>query len=331
MPEYFFSIGLELLPNPNAIAKHATDLHGCSVVSQALAPFTRDNRQKQGPKCDSLANLSISRSHHSPPLRLGLVSDAPRSAPFHTVPSSTSDNRLDEISIESMDVTRAGQKEEITTKSTNSDKNHVTKGIGTAISGLQTKGSYVPLDQRKTGSVWGIVHLYRDAEETPGLYGDSPLSKPTDPWLHGFTKESVGPKHPRPSDQDCTTLCILAVPSYMAPSDFLGFVGEETWNEVSHFRMIRTARANRYMVLMKFRHGKKAREWQQEWNGKVFNTYEVSKQPRFLISLLNTMLKHTLAGDLSRRLLEVRRDHAIPRNRHGPQYSFWATNLPHHV
>jgi BRCA1-associated protein len=317
------------LPNPTTIPKYAADLDCCSVVSQALAPFTRDARQKQAPKSGSLANLSISRFHHSLPLRLGPVSDTPPRAPFHPVPSSTRDKRLDKISIESMDMTRTGQKEGIPTKSTNNDKNHVTKGIGTAISGLQTKGNYVPLDQRKTGSVWGIVHLYRDAEETPGLYGDSPLSKPTDPWLHGFTKDSVGPKHSPPADQDCTTLCILAVPSYMAPSDFLGFVGEDTWNEVSHFRMIRTARANRYMVLMKFRHGKKAREWQQEWNGKVFNTYEVSRQPRF--SYLYTMLKHTPAGNLSRRLLEVRGDHPIPRNRRRCQYSFWATNIPHHV
>ena len=61
----------------------------------------------------------------------------------------------------------------------------------------------------------------------------------------------------------------------MSPSDFLGFVGETTMDEVSHFRMIRTARANRYMVLMKFRSGKKAKEWQRVWNGKVFNSMEV--------------------------------------------------------
>jgi BRCA1-associated protein len=283
MPEYFFSVGLELQQIPNLIPARAAKANDCSAVIQALAPFTRDTRQKQGLNSGSLASLSISRPHHSPSLRARPVSNTPLTAPFHAVPSAPKDKRLNEISIESMDMTRAGQKGEIPTKSTNSDKNHVSKGIGTAISGLQTKGSYVPLDQQKTGSVWGIVHLYRDAEETPGLYGDSPLSKPADPWLHGLIKDSTGPKHSPPSDQDCTTLCILAVPSYMAPSDFLGFVGEETWNEVSHFRMIRTARANRYMVLMKFRHGKRAREWQQEWNGKVFNSYEVGKQSFSLI------------------------------------------------
>lgn len=276
MPEYFFSVGLELLPGPNLIPKHTADLNDCLALSQALAPFTRDTRQKKGLNCGSLVALSSSNTGHPQSLRVSHTSDAALRGPFLTIPSSPKDNRLDEICIESMDMTRAGQKDEIPAKATTSDKNHVSRGIGTAISGLQTKGSYVPLDQQKTGSVWGIVHLYRDAEETPGLYGDSPLSKPADPWLHNFTKDSLGPKHPPPPDHECTTLCILAVPSYMAPSDFLGFVGEDTWNEVSHFRMIRTARANRYMVLMKFRHGKKAREWQQEWNGKVFNSYEVS-------------------------------------------------------
>lgn len=84
-----------------------------------------------------------------------------------------------------------------------------------------------------------------------------------------------------PNDEDCSILCILAVPSYLSPADFLGFVGEETRDEVSHFRMIKTARANRYMVLMKFRNGKKAREWQREWNGKVFNSMEVCFHYRF--------------------------------------------------
>ena len=278
MPEHFFSVRLELFPDPELTPRHAANPEDCSAVSQALAPFAKDTRQKQGLKSGSLSSLSLSSHSRSRPLSALPPPDTPPRSPFHTVPSSPTDKRLDEISIESMDMTRAGQTGDMSTMSTNGDKNHVSKGIGTATSGLRTKGRYMPLDQQKTESVWGIVHLYRDAEETPGLYGDSPLSKPADPWLHGFIKDSMGPKHSPPADHECTTLCILAVPSYMAPSDFLGFVGEETWNEVSHFRMIRTARANRYMVLMKFRHGKKAREWQQEWNGKVFNSYEVSRR-----------------------------------------------------
>ena len=71
-------------------------------------------------------------------------------------------------------------------------------------------------------------------------------------------------------------MCIPAVPSYLTPSDFLGFVGEKTREEVSHFRMVMTGRMNRYLVLMKFRDGNTARRWRKEWDGKVFNSMEVS-------------------------------------------------------
>lgn len=200
------------------------------------------------------------------------------------------------------------------TTTTTEDDNLVAAGIGTDIlGGLRTKGRYIPLDQKVSDSVYGIVHLYRDAQETPHLAGNdddyptylkgsaAAARQPSDQQssLHlqqpssliggGSGKQSRGraadlAAYPFPvtasssaveGEDDCTTLCILAVPSYLSPSDFLGFVGEKSMDCVSHFRMIRTPRANRYMVLMKFRSGRKAREWQKEWNGKVFNSMEV--------------------------------------------------------
>jgi BRCA1-associated protein len=122
--------------------------------------------------------------------------------------------------------------------------------------GLATKGRFIPSDPKNTDVGWGVVHLFRDGQETPGLHDE--VEGAQEP----FDKE------------DCTTLCILAVPSYMTPSDFLGFVGEQTREDVSHFRLIRTSRANKYMVLMKFRESKKAREWKKQWNGKAFNSME---------------------------------------------------------
>jgi BRCA1-associated protein len=123
--------------------------------------------------------------------------------------------------------------------------------------GLATKGKFVPSDLKDTEIGWGVVHLYRDGQETPGL--------------HDEVKEANASFN----EEDCTTLCILAVPSYMTPSDFLGFVGEQTREDVSHFRLIKTSRANKYMVLMKFDDAKKAREWRKDWNGKAFNSMEV--------------------------------------------------------
>ncbi|EXJ73925.1 uncharacterized protein A1O5_02219 [Cladophialophora psammophila CBS 110553] len=152
-------------------------------------------------------------------------------------------------------------------------ENIIGKGIGSAISGHHMKGRYEPLESHDNAEGWGIVHLYRDSEETAGLYKDS-VYRSSDFWSDGLRNPPSGKPHPPPKDEECTTLCILAVPSYMTPSDFLSWVGEDTRSEVSHFRMVRTSRANRYMVLMKFRHGKKAREWQHEWNGKVFNSME---------------------------------------------------------
>lgn len=152
---------------------------------------------------------------------------------------------------------------------------HITNGVRVGPGNLATKGRYDPLEPPQEELGWGVIRLYRDAEETPGLYN---APEPHISSKHG--KHTLRKLHEAEvpfRDEDCTTLCILAVPSYLTPSDFLGFVGEKTRDEVSHFRMIRTDRGNRYMVLMKFRNGKKAREWRSMWDGKPFDGMEVSR------------------------------------------------------
>ena len=152
-------------------------------------------------------------------------------------------------------------------------ENHIGNGTEEGPSGLATKGKYVPTNVENEDLGWGVVRLYRDAEETPGLYEDTVQHRASKYTRNSAHRDMV--EDPPFRNEDCTTLCILAVPAYMTPSDFLGFVGEKTREDVSHFRMIRTERVNRYMVLMKFRNGKKAREWRREWNGKAFNNMEV--------------------------------------------------------
>ena len=122
--------------------------------------------------------------------------------------------------------------------------------------------TYTPTNPQTTEFGWGVVHLYRDELE------------------NGHTKEHKSSNEQTDQDatfldEDCTTLCILAVPSYMTHSDLLGWVGEETREQVSHFRLVRTDRSNRFMVLLKFRDPVDARKWQKEWNGKLFNSMEV--------------------------------------------------------
>ena len=188
------------------------------------------------------------------------------------------DWRYDKIAVQTIDMAEVGGLKKHGNKE--EPHGHINNGIGAGPSGLATKGRYEPLHLEQDDMGWGIVHLYRDAEETPELYDDVSLSKNRKGGRSSLRRGDG--EEPLFRDEDCTTLCILAIPSYLTPSDFLGFVGEKTRDEVSHFRMIRTEKGNRYMVLMKFRSGRKAREWRKEWNGKTFDGMEVrsSEAPR---------------------------------------------------
>ncbi|KAL7924623.1 zf-UBP domain-containing protein [Trichoderma austrokoningii] len=122
-------------------------------------------------------------------------------------------------------------------------------GAGTA-----TKAEFIEFEGKNTKVGWGVVHFYKEGEETPGLYN-----------------EDVEEEQARDT-QDCTTLCIPAVPAYMSPSDFLGFLGERWQGDISHCRMVMTSRMSRYLVLLKFRDSKRAKQWRQEYDGKIFNS-----------------------------------------------------------
>lgn len=123
-----------------------------------------------------------------------------------------------------------------------------------------TRGRFIQLKTSVEGLspdfAHGIIHLYRDVTAT----GDAEI-------------KSVGGRPGTPEEEN--VLAILAVPSYMTSNDFMGFVGERQRNQVSHFRMIRTEAANRYMVLLKFRTNEAARGFHKEFNGKAYNSMEV--------------------------------------------------------
>ncbi|KAJ6032707.1 hypothetical protein N7540_003439 [Penicillium herquei] len=315
MPSYFYHLCFEIQseqPSSSASSlavESASEAlqpfqHSPGATSTATATNTIDSLSSRAhdPKQSTLTYRSrhtVSFSDNSSP------STSPNSSLFSTTPRPVplqSDPRTGPISIQCIDMV-APETSSHRARRPTSDDNLVSAGIGTDIlGGPRTKGRYVPLDQEIGDSVIGIVHLYRDSQETPFLTsndddsylkgsaaaarqpGDSTLARntkhvrgktSTDLKSYPFpiTASSSGSMSSQSLDE-CTTLCILAVPSYLSPSDFLGFVGEKTLDDVSHFRMIRTPRANRYMVLMKFRNGRKASEWQKEWNGKVFNSME---------------------------------------------------------
>ena len=276
IPQYFFHVQLELLPPPGSPAEGIAGQEWSEGV-ESLAPFLKTESavdRSYSASTEVPQNLAARKSlshrdKQAPDPQSHQISDELSNLSLQARGMMARDYRLDSISIEGTDM--------IDMKSAKSknpeEEDHINKGIGTSTNGPQTKGRYVPLDKDVRNSAWGIVHLYRDVDETPGLDEDSLRELQQQQQRSTNLKNALS--QPVPKNTDCTTLCILAVPSYMAPSDFLGFVGEESRNQISHFRMIRTARANRYMVLMKFRHGREARHWQEEWNGKVFNSMEV--------------------------------------------------------
>ncbi|KAK5070800.1 hypothetical protein LTR51_006812 [Lithohypha guttulata] len=237
MPDYFYHIGIELFD-------HSTESPiNLSQTFRALNPFTSQQaRASRDHKYDSMRTKSSSSSQS--PITANVTA------------SSHDDERIDDVVVEVTD--------------------DITAGIGTKAASAQTRAAFAATEETDAGER-GIVHLYRDVEETPGLYRKSDRITPSELW-HGSAPAKARPpasysSHP-PKDEDCTMLAILAVPSYMTPRDFLAFVGPDTRNAVSHFRMVRTSRVNRYMVLMKFKDGRFARQWQSDWNTKLFNTME---------------------------------------------------------
>ncbi|RSL70300.1 hypothetical protein CEP54_001895 [Fusarium duplospermum] len=126
-------------------------------------------------------------------------------------------------------------------------------GAGTA-----TKAEFLPLETKNTEVGWGVVHFYRDGEESHGM-GEA-----------GHHEDGAEES----KDTDYTTLCIPAVPAYMSPGDLMGFVGEKWRRDISHCRMVMTSKMNRYLVLLKFRDNDRAKQWRREFDGKVFNTME---------------------------------------------------------
>lgn len=311
MPSYFFHLRFELYPYPEVPPVVPGDYHrpsylpppGTDIFKTLLASQKRRsgaNRHTSSRSADSEGDVAVTATgntdkHSSPEsisdpdLTLAVRGGNPTQTQLFPVPKSSlgplssrpqpsiseadaHDWRYAPVSIESIDMIPV--KAPNGTAGSGKSANNISDGIGAGSGGLATKGRYIPSEATDTDVGWGIVHLYRDAEETPGLHdGDA-----TRRGVHVDGSSSRSSKTvdlQTFKEEDCTTLCVLAVPSYLTPSDFLGFVGEKTRDEVTHFRMIRSAKVNRYMVLMKFRSARKAREWRREWNGKAFNSMEV--------------------------------------------------------
>lgn len=117
-----------------------------------------------------------------------------------------------------------------------------------------TKGCFRPLPVESVDLGEGIVHLYKD--EVPS---NASVVAP-----HASAEAKAAAQR---------VLAILAVPSYMTSSDLIGFLGAHVLH-MSHIRLVRTPKLNRYMVLTKFRSAKEAAAFKEAYNGKAFNSID---------------------------------------------------------
>ncbi|TRM60741.1 hypothetical protein BD626DRAFT_121481 [Schizophyllum amplum] len=131
----------------------------------------------------------------------------------------------------------------------------------------QNKGtaaaSFVPNSRTKSGSTnlpEGVVHIFRDAAKA-----QTAEEIEADPQASSG-KVTVGAA-------DGVTLAILAVPSWMTPSDFLTFVAP-AGDGISHLRMIRDIAPNRSIVVIRFPKPADVAEFIEAYNGKPFNSME---------------------------------------------------------
>ncbi|KAF4997799.1 hypothetical protein FDECE_11976 [Fusarium decemcellulare] len=306
MPSYFYHLKFELYPTPNPVAAGAvttadgkdiwlpppetsvfddfpshsrpdrrtthqipvssTSSHNDSAVSTPVASFTRQSSPSPNPPiidCGAAVRTPAKASER----KIEIVSERQwleRSKSFPPPHSSSAirpqnavrDWRFGRVSIETVDLhtgrTMAGE----TSRTGPSAAPLLGPTFGGA--GTATKAEFLPLETKNTELGWGVVHFYREGDETPGLGEIEQHEEGTD----------------EPKEDDYTTLCIPAVPAYMSPGDLMGFVGEKWRGDISHCRMVMTSKMNRYLVLLKFRDGRRAKQWRREFDGKVFNSVE---------------------------------------------------------
>lgn len=128
---------------------------------------------------------------------------------------------------------------------------------------------------------YGVIRLYREDTEidqypssSSQLDNNKNQTKKKLQKSSNKAEEKTESTKPQEDNSKNTTLAILAVPSYLTPYDFIGFIGSNARDNISHFRMVRTAQPNRYMVLLKFRTAESAAKFHEEYNGHLFNSME---------------------------------------------------------
>lgn len=307
MPSYFYHLKFELYATPNPRADQEKPTESCSRSGLWLPPVGASifDELPAHPNKGKTSSFALNRSHS---YQAETRSDTPKAAPLVQIPTSnanvidcgaprgpnqdndqrtfeivterqwrqrtrslppppssaaltpqtaSADWRFGQVSIETIDLRWEMAKE------ASKAGGIAAPSLGPSYGGAGTanKAECLLLHSKITQVGWGVVHFYREGDETPALKDGE----------HEIPEAEDG----EDDDEQYTTLCIPAVPAYMSAGDFLGFVGEKWREDISHCRLVMTSKMNRYLALLKFRSGKRAKQWRQEFDGRVFNTMEV--------------------------------------------------------
>ncbi|CUM53378.1 unnamed protein product [Debaryomyces tyrocola] len=111
----------------------------------------------------------------------------------------------------------------------------------------------------------GNIRLYREFEEdeTSLDFLSSTSSAASEPF-----------SYPNATEGDDTMVSIIAVPTYFTATDLLGFIGDSYMKYITHLRILKSEKPNRFLVLIKFNDILKTAEFQLKYNGKPFNSME---------------------------------------------------------
>ncbi|KAK6505321.1 hypothetical protein TWF481_007227 [Arthrobotrys musiformis] len=275
---YYYHIVLELYRSSHTLSRIAIeagivpDIKGCSLPSHGT-DFFAFIPEAARPSCPSDDSSS------------GSVTASPTSV--DPVPPDHLDYRFSVVTLESINMASQPQTPTDSDISPGRLRGKSVSFADTSDSHFSSiKARYTPIVSSTANIGYGVVHLYRESTETPGLFGPGTTNRPGPPDTQAspeLAKEDHHPtkstdthnKVPTDDEHDSTVVAILAVPAYMTPSDFLGYVGDDTRDAVSHFRLIRTGEdVRKYMALLKFRRLEDAKKFTREYNGRVFNTME---------------------------------------------------------
>lgn len=114
---------------------------------------------------------------------------------------------------------------------------------------MEKEPNLEPLRAKLLGK--GVIRLFRDFDDY-----DDPAKAPI---------SRLG---------DDTMISILALPTYFTATDLLGFIGDHYMEFITHIRILKSEKPNRFLVLIKFNDLVKAAEFQYQFDGKSFNSME---------------------------------------------------------